>query len=59
MVKSKRLLATILTICMMVQLFACVTMASAANTWDGTVATAYSGGSGTAEDPYIISTAEE
>lgn len=60
MVKSKRLLATILTICMMVQLFACVTMASAmTQVWDGTVAESYTGGTGTADDPYIISSAAE
>ena len=60
MVKSKRLLATILTICMMVQLFACVTMASAmTQVWDGTVAESYTDGTGTADDPYIISSAAE
>lgn len=60
MVKSKKLLATILTICMMVQLFACVTMASAmTQVWDGTVAESYTGGTGTADDPYIISSAAE
>ena len=49
-----------------VSLFAAVSgisfSASAAaveDTWDGTLATSFSGGSGTADDPYIIATAEE
>ncbi|MBQ1283437.1 MAG: hypothetical protein IIY18_00345, partial [Clostridia bacterium] len=60
MVKTKKLLAAILALCMMVQLFACVTMASAmTQVWDGTVAEGYTDGIGTADDPYIISSAAE
>ena len=60
MVKTKKLLAAILALCMMVQLFACVTMASAmTQVWDGTVAESYTRGTGTADDPYIISSAAE
>ena len=60
MVKTKKLLAAILALCMMVQLFACVTMASAmTQVWDGTVAKNYTRGTGTADDPYIISSAAE
>lgn len=33
--------------------------AFAANAWDGSVATSFSGGSGTQEDPYLISTGAE
>jgi len=32
---------------------------SDADVWDGTIATEYAGGSGTAEDPYLISTPEQ
>lgn len=34
-------------------------LAAEADTWDGTVADSYAGGSGTEEDPYIIATAEQ
>jgi|GEM_PF-5896577 len=59
MSKTKRLLAVVLTLCMCVQLFACVTLTASAAAWDGTAAASFAGGTGTADDPYIINTPEQ
>ncbi len=60
MVKTKKLFAAILTLCMIAQLFAvAITVNAAADVWDGTVATAYASGTGTEADPYVITTGAE
>ncbi|MCD8006003.1 MAG: hypothetical protein LUF29_03370, partial [Oscillospiraceae bacterium] len=58
---TKRILATILSVCMLISVLICSTAvatatAASADTWDGSVATAFAGGSGTETDPYQIAT---
>ena len=54
MTMSKRILAIFISALM---LLAVCPLGSVAEGWDGTASSAYSGGSGTKEDPYKISTA--
>jgi hypothetical protein len=55
---TSRLIAALLAIFMLAAIMP-VTAGTAKAAWDGTSATSYSGGSGTADDPYIISSAAE
>ena len=59
--KFKRLLSVIL--CVAVTVSAAISgtavFAAGIDAWDGTRAESYAGGSGTAEDPYLISTPEQ
>jgi hypothetical protein len=55
---SSRLIAAVLALCLVAAMAPVIgTAASAA--WDGTAASRYSGGTGTVNDPYIITTAAE
>ena len=58
----KKIISSILAIAMIVSVAMILTVGTNAQTapWDGaSLASAYSGGTGTAEDPYLISTPEE
>ncbi len=54
----KKLLTALLTIAMLLSI-ACLPAYAAGNAWDGTVATAFASGTGTENDPYIISNASQ
>ncbi len=54
---SKRLLAVILSVCILITTTVVTTVSTvAADTWDGSIATSFAGGSGTEDDPYQIAT---
>lgn len=62
MTQSKKLLAVLLTIAMLLSTLTCATLISASaesDVWDGTVATDFAGGSGKSDDPYLIANAEQ
>ncbi len=55
----KKFLVFALTAAMLLSMVAFGASAAEADVWDGTVATAFSAGTGTEADPYVIATAEE
>ncbi|MCD7848001.1 MAG: hypothetical protein LUG49_08265 [Oscillospiraceae bacterium] len=52
----KRLLAVVLSLCLLVSTMVGMTLTVSADTWDGSIATSFAGGSGTEDDPYQIAT---
>jgi hypothetical protein len=58
---KKRLLAILLTLCMVAALLPTAALAGdgAAAKWDGTIASAFQSGTGTSNDPYIIATGDQ
>lgn len=52
----KRITSLVLVLALTLAMFLTVQPALAAEAWDGTAATNYAGGSGTRDDPYLIST---
>lgn len=59
---KKKILSLLLTVCMVLTLMPTTVLAeetSTADTWDGSIATAFAGGNGTADDPYQIATGAE
>lgn len=58
----KKLLAILMTIAMLLSTLTCAMLVPASaesNVWDGSLASAYAGGSGTASDPYLIANAAQ
>lgn len=53
---SKRILAVVLSVCLLLSTLSGLTISASADAWDGTVATSFAGGSGTETDPYQIAT---
>ena len=59
---KKKMLSLLLAVCLVLTLMpttALATETSTAATWDGSIATAFEGGNGTADDPYQIATGAE
>ena len=59
---SKKTIAVIIAVMVVLSSIVSAMMVVSANTidvWDGTIATDYAGGTGTEEDPYLISTPEQ
>lgn len=56
----RKLISLALTLAMVLSIMIIPAMAtSSIDTWDGTIATSFAGGTGTESDPYLISTAEQ
>ena len=55
--KRRKILAVVLSLCLLITTTAITTISTvAADTWDGTIAASFAGGSGTETDPYQIAT---